>query len=392
MIDVSGAMTESEATTTQLSRVVGRHRGELPGPKLIVLGGIHGNEPAGLAAARRVLARLEKRPFRFRGEFVALAGNLRALSRGQRYLGTDLNRLWTEERLGALAAHPDAAPIEAEALEQRELLAALDDELWGSRSATYFIDLHTTSAAGIPFVLIGDTLRHREFAAHFPLPVILGLEEQVDGVLLEFMTERGCVTLGCEGGQHDDERSVDNLEAVLWVALEAAGLVEKTELEGYAAAYARLDQVRGGLPRVMEVLSRHAIKPEHGFRMEPGFANIQAVARGTLLASDRRGEIRAKRDGVVFLPLYQGKGDDGFFFGRPLPNWWVRVSARLRQLHLERVLPLLPGVRRDRVRRDVLHVDTRIARFYPLEVFHTFGFRKIRQAGRKIVFARRRSA
>ena len=52
--------------------------------------------------------------------------------------------------------------------------------------------------------------------------------------------------------------------------------------------------------------------------MEPGFANIQPVARGQLLARDRRGEIRAPEDCLVVMPLYQGLGDDGFFLGRDL--------------------------------------------------------------------------
>ena len=51
--------------------------------------------------------------------------------------------------------------------------------------------------------------------------------------------------------------------------------------------------------------------------MEPGFANIQSIAAGTLLARDRGGEIRAHEDCLVVMPLYQGQGDDGFFLGRP---------------------------------------------------------------------------
>jgi succinylglutamate desuccinylase len=40
------------------------------------------------------------------------------------------------------------------------------------------------------------------------------------------------------------------------------------------------------------------------------------VHAGQLLAHDRRGELRAERDGILFMPLYQPLGDDGFFFGR----------------------------------------------------------------------------
>jgi len=40
------------------------------------------------------------------------------------------------------------------------------------------------------------------------------------------------------------------------------------------------------------------------------------VRAGTLLARDKAGEIRAREDGIVVMPLYQGQGEDGFFLGR----------------------------------------------------------------------------
>jgi hypothetical protein len=51
--------------------------------------------------------------------------------------------------------------------------------------------------------------------------------------------------------------------------------------------------------------------PADEFAMAPGFANIQPV-----VARDRSGEIRADEDCLLVMPLYQGKGDDGFFLGR----------------------------------------------------------------------------
>jgi hypothetical protein len=37
----------------------------------------------------------------------------------------------------------------------------------------------------------------------------------------------------------------------------------------------------------------------------------------------------------------------------------------------------------------VLSVNTRIARFYPLDVFHLFGFRKLRSEGVHLIVSRR---
>ncbi|MCC7535872.1 MAG: succinylglutamate desuccinylase/aspartoacylase family protein [Deltaproteobacteria bacterium] len=377
--------------TSEITRVVGRVRGERPGPTLIVVGGIHGNEPGGVIAARRVLARIDAERIPIRGELLCLAGNVGALREKKRYLARDLNRLWTPDRVGLLPANgsPTNGSGDPEATEQRELSAAIEEALANARGEAYLVDLHTTSAEGIPFALIGDTLRHREFASHFPLPVILGLEEQVDGILVEHMTHRGCVTLVVEGGQHQNPVSWEHLEAVLWLALAAAGNATAEAIADHHRHYAQLERARGSLPRVMEVTFRHPVGPADQFRMMPGFANIARVRRHQLLARDRRGEIRAPSDGMVFLPLYQPQGDDGFFLGRGVSGLRMQASAVARRLRLDRLLPLLPGVRRDPERRDRLDVDTEIARLYPMDVFHLFGYRKVRQRGAHLEVARR---
>lgn len=373
-----------------LPRELGRIVSARPGPTLIVLGGIHGNEHAGIAAAARVLERVRAldRDGAFDGELVALAGNLDALRERRRYHAKDLNRQWTPERVAALLSRPDR-DCDSEDREQRELLGAFDAAIERARGPVYFVDLHTTSASGIPFVLFGDTLPQRRFARAFPLPIILGLEEQVDGVVSQYLTRAGCISVAIEGGQHDDPASIDNLAACLWIALVEAGLCARDRVaDEHARAHALLDARRGRLPRVMEVIERHAITADDEFRMAPGFANLDRVRRGQLLARDRRGEIRAVADGLVILPLYQGLGDDGFFWGRAVSEARLRTSEIVRRTHLDRALHWLPGVRRDPVHRDRLRVDTRIARVYPLDVFHVFGYRRIRQDGADLVVER----
>ena len=44
---------------------------------------------------------------------------------------------------------------------------------------------------------------------------------------------------------------------------------------------------------------------------------------------------------------------------------------------------------RHRENGSELVVDTRVARFYPLEFFHLFGYRKLRRNGDALVVARR---
>lgn len=370
-------------------RVIGRHRGDEDGPTLVVLGGIHGNEPAGVHAARRVIAALGRLDPPFRGELITLVGNRQALRQDSRFLGLDLNRQWTRERLARFEQTRPGGMKSPEDAEQHELLAELRAAEARARGDLYFIDLHTSSADGPPFLTIGDTLRHRGFALHFPLPVVLGLEEMVDGALLEHMNTRGHITLGVEAGRHDDPRAIDRHEAVVWLSLAAAGLMRRADVPEADARHRMLQESSQGIPPIIEVRYRRVVRPGDGFRMAPGYSNLQAVPKGRLLAHDHSGTIETKEDGLILLPLYQGQGDDGYFWCREVKRFWLRVSAVLRHLHLGSLMWLLPGVRRHPSIPHTLIVDTRVARFYPLELFHLVGYRKRRMHGTILLVSRR---
>lgn len=369
--------------------VIGQHVGE-PGPTLVVMAGIHGNEPAGLQAIERVLAWLQAQRPAFCGRFIGLAGNLAALREHVRFVDEDLNRIWTPERIAAIR-EPGWRPASAEQRQQAGILAELDRIFDAIDGPVTFLDLHTSSARGKPFVCIGDTLRNRHFADVFPVPVILGLEEQIDGALLEYVNNRGHVTLGIEAGQHDHPESVDRHEAFVLLALVGGGLVAGNAMPQAAQMSRRLSASVAGLPRVLEVRYRHAIRPADGFAMREGFSNFQEVPRDEPLAQDGHGTIRARETGRLLLPLYQGLGSDGFFLVREVRRFWLVVSAWLRRLRADRLAPLLPGVQAH-VGADALVVDPRIARWFAVEFFHLLGYRKERPEGSRLRFTRRRES
>jgi succinylglutamate desuccinylase len=379
----------SDAHSLPDAREIGRVVGDDPGPTLIAVAGIHGNERAGVFASRRVLATLTRRNTRVRGEFVAVAGNLGAIRLGVRYRERDMNRVWTPAHIRDVENRArTGGPLDAEDHEQLELLAEIRAAISRARGPVYLIDLHTTSAHGVPFVLFGDTLKQRKFASAIPLPIVIGLEEQLDGVLSSYWTTQGCVTCGVEGGQHDDPGSIDNLEAVLLLGAESAGVFGPGLLTETGTAHALLERRRGDLPRVMEVVSRHAITPVDEFKMEPGFANLARARSGQLLARDRSGKIRAPKDGMVMLPLYQGQGADGFFWGREVSPTRMRISEILRQVKLDRFLHLLPGIERDPAHASKLVVEERVTQLYRLEMFHMFGYRRIRKDSARLTIER----
>lgn len=353
------------------------------------MAGIHGNEPSGLHAFERVLAWLQATRPDFRGRLIGLAGNLGALRLHRRFVDEDLNRIWTPERIAALR-QPGWVPAGAEQQQQAEILQALEEVFAQAGGAVTFMDLHTSSARGEPFVCIGDTLRNRAFADAFPVPVILGLEEQIDGALLEYVNNLGHVTVGVEAGQHDHPESADRHEAFIFLALARLGCVRLEELPQLAEMRRRLLESGAGLPHVLEVRYRHAIDSTDGFVMRPGYANFQEVARGEKLAHDARGEVVARESGRVLLPLYQGLGSDGFFLVREVHRVWLAISAWLRNLGVDRLAARLPGVRPQPGQPDCVMVDPRVARWFAVELFHLLGYRKERPQGDLLCFSRRR--
>ena len=118
---MSRVTTGAVPRTGIFRRILGVHDSGAAGPTLICIGGIHGNEPAGVYALLEVLNGLEEMGSPIRGRLVALAGNLMGLKVGQRYVDRDLNRAWAQTNIDALNGkdHGEAC---VEDVEQRELL------------------------------------------------------------------------------------------------------------------------------------------------------------------------------------------------------------------------------------------------------------------------------
>jgi len=360
-------------------------------PTLIAIGSLHGNEPAGVRALERVARKLTEHRPGFRGRFIALSGNRAALATGRRYLAADLNRFWTPETIGRLRSGSPTEDDPPELHEAADLLETI--ERCRGTGTNYVLDLHTASGDSPPFAVLADTLANRRFARQLRLPIILGLEEQLDGTLLSYLETLGFVTTGCEGGRHEDATAIDHLEAATWLALAGTGvLAPETELAEVARAQALNEAAGRELPAVSEIRYRHEVTDGREFRMEPGFQSFQPVATGQLLGHDGGGPIEAPFEGRIMLPLYQAQGSDGFFLSRPVRPIWLEVSALLRRAGVGALAHWLPGVSRDPQRPDVLLVDRRTARWLALEVFHLLGYRRERVEGDVLLVTRRKEA
>ncbi len=357
-------------------RLIGHIKRGSGGPTLIFFGGIHGNEPSGVLALAEVFKTLESRKdeFELNGEIFGLSGNLPALKEGARFLDRDLNRLWIPTELDRIF-ESEEGDLKNEENEAKEIYHLLREILLNSAPPFYFIDYHTTSADTIPFITINDALINRKFARLFPAPVILGIEEYLEGPLLSFINTKGYVAVGFESGKHADAASIVNSEAMTWLCLKEAGVFKAAPMDLLEKKRKVLENATRGNTHFYEITFREAITGNDSFTMHPGFENFDRIKKGVAIGVLNGEEKEAFKNTLIFMPLYQRQGEEGYFFIRRIGNWALRLSAGIRKLKAHKWITLLPGVQESKKGNFGVMVDLRVARFFSRAFFHLLGYR-----------------
>ena len=101
--------------------------------------------------------------------------------------------------------------------------------------------------------------------------------------------------------------------AGIWsMLLEAGSIADAPDsLQQQQAQY--LKQLANGLPNRVTAESMHVVHEGANFAMNEGYFNFKPVKKGEVLAHDKDGPIASPQDGLIFMPLYQKEGSDGFF-------------------------------------------------------------------------------
>ncbi len=376
---------ESFNETIHVQRILGNVKGAKKSPTVIALGGIHGNERAGLNALLKVFKTIEEEKVALKGNFYGISGNINAIKDNIRFKNVDLNRIWTKEEILKLQFEND---LEIESQEQKEIYVIIKEILNKEKGPFYFLDLHTTSSDTQPFITISDSLNNRKYSSCFSIPTVLGIEEYLDGPLLTYINEFGHIALGFEAGQHDKEVSVDNCVAFLWLALVAAKCVNEKEVKKYSF-YKNSLSLFTEQQDFYTIDYKYTIKPFERFEMVKGYKNFQEIVKHETLAHSNGNEIEASQRGKIFMPLYQEKGDDGFFIISRISKFWLYTSRIVRKLHFHQFLKLLPGVSSKKSKPYILIVNPKTAKFLAVEIFHLFGYRKKVKKDHKFHFIKR---
>ena len=168
-------------------------------PEVAVVGAIHGDEPCGARAIRRLLdANPEvERPVRL------IVANEAALDAGVRYLDADLNRAFPGD--SASDAH------------EERLATRLLDAVEGCTT----LAIHSTQSSAEPFAVI-DSMDEvaRAVAPHLPVDVVIQTDAFTEGRLIEHPH-----TLEVEAGLQGSEAAADNAYWLTRAFLTATGVL-----------------------------------------------------------------------------------------------------------------------------------------------------------------------
>lgn len=363
---------ESEHKPEETNRIIWSHESEI-GPIFVIFAGIHGNETAGIQACEHVAKSLSSmKQESIQGSVYMISGNMDAIEQGVRYIDLDLNRIWADLDSDELS---DSVEWD-QALEIRNIIHELIGRYSEEMKEIYFIDLHTTSAKSCAFIPFNDTLENRKIALRFPVPQILGIEESIRGTLLSYINDLGYPAIGFEAGSHYDPLSVERTEAFIWLYLDYINIFNQdiTRLR-------RLEEKlrpESDIPiKYYEINHHYIVNDSQTFRMKKGYTNFDRVSRGDFLAYDNFQRIHSPVSGFIFMPLYQEKGNDGFFILRERSPFWLQMSSIFRDSFLNNYLQYLPGV--EKFEPGAYIVNLRIARFFVKEIFHLLGYRVIRK-------------
>jgi succinylglutamate desuccinylase len=294
-----------------MERVLGKIEGDYPGPLVICMAGVHGNEQVGIHAFRNVYSSIINHKIPIKGKLIGILGNMKAIRINRRYIDYDLNRAWTTDRINRVVENEIVNMAEDE--EVKEIYEVIENESRGSYTEKVIADLHSTSADKGNFIVISEDEAVHPIIKALHIPTVIGLDNYLTGTLLSYWHQFGYLSFAFEGGMIGTNEVYQLHTSGLWEILDKSGCISHHDHEKEDHYLSHLQEVSEGLPKKVKVKYRKPVTKDDGFQMLPGFHNFQPVHQGQHLAFTNSGSIHAPMDGLLFMPLYQPEGEDGFF-------------------------------------------------------------------------------
>lgn len=253
-----------------------------PGPTLLVLGGVHGDEPCGVELVERTASE----PSAFaprRGKIVCALGNPAAIAAKKRFVTHNLNRLFLPSDEG----NPCTCPEHERARQLRPLL----------RSADVLLDIHASyTPKSEPFLICERNAL--PIVLGVPVPTVcFGFDAVQPGGTDYFMNAAGKIGICVECGYLGDA-SNDIAERSLLAVMRGMGMADG-------------DGVGDAKKTLLEATLLYVTR--ENFRVASPFADFDRVRRGEIIGHDGAEPVLAEDDAsILFARDCGGPGEEAF--------------------------------------------------------------------------------
>lgn len=184
--------------------------GNLPGPHVVVMGGVHGDELCGIAAYHWLQQEAWKNNRLIKGKVTVILGNPRAAALNTRCTEEDLNRCYD----GKLHQSYEGMRV-------KEIISVLD-------RCDALLDIHSTSSPSVPMTCSDGMEETLSLCKVLGVPYItLGWGGKVEGEASdEYMAHQKKIGITLECGQHTEEGSIVFAQEAVNTFLSYFGMLE----------------------------------------------------------------------------------------------------------------------------------------------------------------------
>jgi len=244
----------------------------LPGPNLVIMGGVHGDEPCGVNAIN------EFNTIPLIGKITLIIAHLEAVEKNVRYIQSNLNRAFNSEK-------------ETKETKIAENLKPYLDE------ADALLDIHaSTTKDSIPFCIC--EAHSLSIAKKLPAEIILtNIDRFHSGSTDEYMNKQGKVGICIECGYNKDEKSTILAKKAILFFCIAYGMFEGKEFVMDAPAIYRAESL---------------YKSKNQFIPTKDFSDFEFVPQKTIIGYDGEESISFPKDMYVVFVRESKSGGESF--------------------------------------------------------------------------------
>lgn len=248
--------------------------GQLPGPTLAIMGGVHGDELCGIQAYQWLLNEFLPNLENLSGKLFIIKGNPRACDRGVRKTDIDLNRLF-------------GAPVVTANYETKRVkeIKSIFDQCQA------LLDLHSTSSPSEPMTCSSNRPATLALCQKLPVNFItVGWEGKVEGKASDdYMEALGKIGITMECGWSQDRYSHEVAKQACQVFLQQMGAINLLPI------------VSDNSAPILKIIE--TIYPQsYDFKFKAGVKNFTLIKHGETYASDQEKKFTTEKDVYIVMP------------------------------------------------------------------------------------------